>query len=395
MTIIKAFYHENERSVTESRPCRFMLVAASGFVCFSVALSAQTAASQSPDSNQSWTITRESHIENMLPSRFVESHVQNGNRTVDNRSVERLGFDGHFEPYQDIETEAVQVNATTVRTITRIFDRDGNGTKALVQTTEEETQSLPSGDSKTVREASAPDSDGRLQTIRREISETRKISREVQETKTTVMLPSITGDLAPAMKIEESQQRSGSNTDLTKTVQRIDPGSREWYVTEVQQGTMTQDGNSRTTEERVSRLDYGGKLSDFSRTMSKESEGSSGETQSIVENYSVDLLGTAGDGSLHLVQRVTSTQSTESSGRQSATRQVEEPNPGDPNAGLRITAFSTETERSRPSGATVTRTVQVRNGGGEFEVIAVDITKSDNVHVIQVQMVPSGGQRGK
>jgi hypothetical protein len=126
--------------------------------------------------------------------------------------------------------------------------------------------------------------------------------------------------------------------------------------------------------------------------VSKESESSSGEKQSTVENYSVDMLGASRDGTLHLVQRVTSTQSTDPTGQQTAVRHVQEPNPGDPNAGLRVTSFSTETVRSSPSGAEATRTVQVRNGGGEYEVFALDTTRSDNVHAIQVQMAPSAKQ---
>jgi hypothetical protein len=379
------------RSGFETCPNRFMLVATSMFVCFGVGLWAQTPASQPSDANQSSTVTRESHIENELPSRTVESHVQNGNRVVDKQSVERVGSDGHFEAYQDIETETVQVDATTVRTITRYFGRDGGGAKALALTTEEETQSLPSGDSRTVRVISAPDSDGKLQIGRREISETKKISRDVQETKTTVMETSITGELAPAMKIEERQQRSGNNTEFKKTIQVLD-GGREWQVNEVRQGTTTQEGNGRTKEERVSRLDYEGRLSEFSQTVSKESESSSGEKQSTVENYSVDMLGASRDGSLRLVQRVTSSQSIDSTGQQTTVRHVQEPNPGEPDAGLRVTSVSTETVRSSPSGAEATRTVQVRNGGGEFEVFAVDATRSDSVHAIQVQMAPSDKQ---
>src|SRR5215469_5692628 len=148
---IRAFYHENERPVSglETRPSRFTFVATSVFVCFGVALWAQTPAPQPSDSDQSWTITRESHIENVLSRRTVESHLQNRNRIVDKQSVEWRGFDRHFEPYQDIETETLQVNATTVKTITQIFGRDGGGAKALVLTTEEERQSLPGGDSRT------------------------------------------------------------------------------------------------------------------------------------------------------------------------------------------------------------------------------------------------------
>lgn len=390
MMNVRDFLQNNERRLSGLVACagRFILVAANVFLCFSLVLWAQTPASQPSDANQSWTVTRESHIENELPIRTLETHVRNGNRTLDKQSLQRPGSDGHFEAYQDVEKETVQVNSTTVQTVTRIFGRDGGGAKALRQTMEEETQMLPDG-SRTVRVVSAPDSDGRPQQTRREITETKRISRDAEETKTTVMLPSISGGLAPAVQIEERRQRAGNNVEFKKMIQLLD-GGREWQVNEVRQGTIHQEDNSRTTEENVSRLDYEGKLSEFSRTVSTELENPSGEKHNTVEKYSVDMLGASRDGSLHLVQRATSTETTDSTGQQTIVRQVEEPNPGELHDGLRVTSVSTANVRSGPSGVQGSQIVRVRNGSGEFEVCAVDTTKSDNIHAIQVQMTPSG-----
>lgn len=386
---LRPYFRKHQRRLSGVAACagRFMLVAANVF-CFNLVLWAQTPASQPSDANQSWTVTRELHIENELPIRTLETHVRNGSGTLDKQLLQRLGSDGHFEAFQDIEKETVQVNSSTVQTITRIYGRDGGGAKALLLTLEEETQMLPDG-STTVRVDSAPDSDGRPQPTRREIAETKKISRDVEETKTTVMLPSTSGGLAPAMQIEERRQRTGNNREFKKTIQLLD-GAREWQVNEVRQGTITQENNSRTTEENVSRLDYGGKLSQFSRTVSTESESPSGDKHSTVENYSVDVLGASRDGSLRLVHRIASTENTDSTGQQTVVRQVEEPNPGEPHNGLRVTSVSSVNVRSGPSGAQVSQVVRVRNGGGEFEVFAVDITKSDEIHAIQVQTTPSG-----
>jgi hypothetical protein len=64
-----------------------------------------------------------------IPVRIIESHSQNGNRTIDERSIQIQGAEGRLEPYQEIETETLQVDANTVRTITRTFARDVNGRK--------------------------------------------------------------------------------------------------------------------------------------------------------------------------------------------------------------------------------------------------------------------------
>ena len=95
-------------------------------------LCAQTSDAQAIES-KSWTTITESHPSNTNPTRTTESHRQSGKGAVDSQSVERLGADGHYEPYFDIEKESVQVNDTTIRTVERTFGRDGGGHKLLTQ----------------------------------------------------------------------------------------------------------------------------------------------------------------------------------------------------------------------------------------------------------------------
>ena len=132
-----------------------------GAYCFCPSVFAQTSDSRTAEEpTKSWTATTDLKSDDLIPQRIpvriIESHSQNGNRTLDKRSVEIRGTDGHFEPYQDIEKETLQVDATTVRTTTRTFGQDANGRKALVQVTEEEKHTLPGGDSNIVRVTSIP-----------------------------------------------------------------------------------------------------------------------------------------------------------------------------------------------------------------------------------------------
>jgi hypothetical protein len=53
-----------------------------------------------------------------------------------------------------------------------------------------------------------------------------------------------------------------------------------------------------------------------------------------------------------------------------------------------VTKLSTDTVRPGPSGAQATRTVRVLDASGSFDIVAVDTTKSDNIHAIQVQIGP-------
>ena len=359
------------------------------YSCSSLALWAQTSDSNTGDADKSWTATTESQSDNVNPTRTSESHTQSGNRATDNQSIQVRVPDGHFVPYQDIEKETVKVNATTVRTITRAFARDADGAKTLVQVTEEEKHTLPGGESNVVRSISNPDVDGRLQLIQREVEETKPIGKGVEEKNSVVMLPSVNGGLAPARRVQELRTQGANNTVETKKSVLLPDGAGNWQVDEMRQTSTKQEGKNLSSEERVSRIGPDGKLGEISRTVTKESEGAAGEKRNTVETYSLDVPGTSRDGSLHLVERATTTQRTSSTGQQTTEQQVEQPNPGDLASGLRVTTLTTDTVRPGSSGAQAKRTIQARDANGDFGVVSVDTSKADNIHAIEVQISPS------
>ena len=371
-----------------ARLSRLWFPAIAFYFVFRLALSAQTADTQAATQDQSWTATTDLSSNNANPTRSTESHTQSGNRALDTHSLQRRGSNGDFEPYQDIETETVKVNSTTVRTSMRTFGRDADGRKTLVQVREEERRTTPGGDSSVTRVVSNPDANGRLQPVQRDITQTKKISKDVEETKTTVMLPGINGDLAPAMQVQERREKGVNDTIESQKTTLLPDASGNWQVNETQRSVTRRDGKNSTTEERVSRLDPDGKLSEVLRTVSKESETAPGETSGTKEVYSVDVPGSARDGSLHLVERSTNAQRTSPSGEQSTQKQVEQPDPGNPDAGLRVTVRPTDTRRPGASGAKSTQTIQALDPNGNLTVVSVDTTKSDNT-AVQVQIAPS------
>jgi hypothetical protein len=383
----KSSERELKRSAFAQRSRKRILLATAIYLCLSGAALAQTPDSQDGDSEKSWTATTESKEDNTNPTRTIRSHTQNGNRTVDVQSLQARGADGNLNPYQDIETETVRVNATTTRTTTRTFVRDSSGTKTLFQITEEEKRELPGGDSKVVRTTSNPDANGNLQVVQRENQETRKTSPDSEETKTTVMLPGVNGGLAPAMQTEERQKRSGNKVEIQKTTLLPD-GTGSWQVAEVRHTAIENEGKSRTKEERVSRPDPGGNLSELSRTVSRESQDGTGDSHKSEETYSVDLPGAARDGSLHLIRRVTTTQRSNPDGQQT-TKVAEQPDPGDPGAGLRVTTVTQKNVRLGTAGAAqATETIQLSSADGDLKVVSVDMTKADSVHATEVQIAP-------
>src|SRR6202140_4296579 len=286
-----------------ARLSQLLLLAIGTYFCSSLALWAQTSDSPTGDAANSWTATTDSQSGTLNRPRTIETHTQSGNRTIDKQSLQRRRADGQFEPYQDVEKETVQLDATSVRTITRTFGRDANGAKTLVQVTEEEQHTLPGGDSNVLRTISNPDGNGNLQLIQRQIEETKRTSADVEETKTTMMLPSANGGLAPAMKVQKRRQRGANDAVESQKTTLVPDGAGNWQVSEIRQSTTRQEGKDRSTEERISRRNSEGKLGEASHSLSNESENAFGEKHNTVETYSVDVPGSVGDGSLHLVER--------------------------------------------------------------------------------------------
>ena len=350
-------------------------------------LCAQTSGVQATES-ASWTTITESHTVDTNPMRTTESHRQSDKGTVDSQSVERLGADGHYEPFYDIEKESVRVNDTTIRTVERTFTRDGSGRKILTQVMEEEEQSLPTGDEKVVRTTSNADLDGRLRVVQREVADTKRTSPDVQEKKTTVFLSDGRGGLLPSMQIQQRERRSADHTvEVQKSTLLLD-GAGNWQVYERKESTIKEDGKERITEEHVLQPGADGKLALVSRTLGKESETAAGEKRNTVETYSTDILGSAPDGTLHLSQRVSVVKRARSDGAQATEQQLEQLDPGDPGAGLRLTTKTLHVVQPDTSGTRETRTIEVRDASGSFRVVSFDTGKSDKVHAINVESAP-------
>lgn len=367
-----------------------LFTATAAFACLTIPwLRAQTSDTQSTSPAKSWTATSESEYSGGInPLRTTESHTQSGNRTVDTQSVERLGPDGRYEPYLDTETESIQVNSSTLRITTRTFGRGPSKEKTLIQVTEEETQNLAGGDVKRARATSSPDLNGRLQVVQREIQETRKTSPDGQETKTTLFLPSVEGNLAVSSQTVEHQKRTGEFSIEFQKSTKVRDGNGNLEVSETREGTIKQDDKGRTTEERVLQPDSEGRLSVISRTVSKEVDSTNGERHATVESYSTYIPGSSPDSGLHLTQRVTTLQKNGPSG-QTTEEQVEDRNPGDPSAGLRVSTKTIDIVRPGAGGTQETRTTQALAGSGSLAVVEADTRKSDKIPTVKIDIEPS------
>jgi hypothetical protein len=357
-------------------------------LCVGSAACAQAQDAQQNSRGESWTATTETSVANTNPSRTTECHSKSGNRSVDKQRVEVLGLDGRYRPDSETETETVRVDDTTTRTAVRTYRWDGNGRRTLAQVTEEEARSTASGDGLAVRTTSSSDVNGNLQVVKREVTDTRRTSPDAQETKTKVYLADGNGGFTMSLQTQELQKRSDDNrVEVKKTMLQPD-GNGSWKVGEVKEKTINEDGKNRTTEERISRPDSEGRLSEFSRTVGEERENSAGEKSSTVDSYSRNVPGSSDDGSMHHTQRVATVQKKESDG-ETTEQQVEQPNPGNPSDGPQVTARTKYTVRYAASGSDKRKTIQVPDGNGTFKVFSVETRKSDQVPLAQVLTAPS------
>lgn len=346
--------------------------------------------------NQSWTATTQQQLpSNLNPTRMSETHTNVNGRIVDDQSIERMGMDGRYAPYLDVQKETIKADANTVRTIERTFGRDSDGRRTLVQVTEEEKHILPGGTVKVVRNTSNPDANGALQIVQREIQDTRQISPSVQETKSTILTASPNGGLAASAETTERQTKTSDHTVEFRKSTLLPDSNGNWQLSEVREGTVKDDGKDRTKEERVLQPGSDGNLSVVARTVSKESQNTAGEKRDTVETYSNNLPGTPIDGSLRLNQRVVTVYRKSEDGVQSTTKQVEQRNPGQPSDSLRVTEQAIDIVRpgiSQPgSGGTrrETQTIRVLDSNGSLGVVSVDTRKQDNSPAIQVDIAPA------
>jgi hypothetical protein len=344
-------------------------------LCAGVCMAARAQDSQS-NKDESWTTTSESKTESNNPARTMESHSKSGNRSVDKQRIEVLGTDGHYQPASDTETETIKVNDSTTRTVVRTYRWDGDGRRQLSEVTEEDARTTGGGDRQVTRTTSDLDVNGNLQVMQREVENTVKSGPDTQETKATVQRADGNGGFSTLRQTHEIEKRNADKSVEVKKTMLIPDGNGGWQVGEVKEQTIKEDGKKRTTEERVSRPDVNGKLSELSRTVGQETETAAGEKSSTVDSYSTQLPGTAGNGSLQLNRRVTTIQKKDASGEK-AEQQIEEPNLGTPSNGLQTRAKSKYVVQYAATGTQKTKTTEVPNSAGNFATVSGDTQKSD------------------
>lgn len=353
-----------------------------------IVAASQIGRAQDSSSNNSWTANSAQSDPNgaLNPTRSHTIHSEVDGRVVDKTVVERLGLDGRYVPYSEIERESVRVNDTTMRSVERSYGRDADGHKTLTQETREESRSFADGAKKVERTTSNPDGNGALQVVQRAEIDSKVVSPGARDTKTTVFSADGSGGLGATMRIEERERKTDASTiEFTKSTSLAD-GTGGWIVSEVRQGTTRQDAGGTTKEERVLRPDADGKMAVVERNVSKEAAGGAGTT----ETYSTNVPGQAGDEGLKLVRQESTVQQTGAGGEQRTTRRVQQTNPGDPGAGVHVTQEAIDIVRPGANGVSQEQsTIVTTDANGQMKAVWVDMGNSDKPAAAKVETAPA------
>jgi hypothetical protein len=344
----------------------------------------QIGRAQESSNENSWTKNSQQFDPSgaLNPTRSRTTHSEVNGHVIEKTIVEARGPDGRYVPYSEVERETIRLNDTTTRNVERSFGRDPDGRRTLTQQTQEESRSFPDGAKKVSRTTSSPDGNGTLQVVQRAEVNSKVVSSGVRDTKTTLFSADGGGGLGATMQIEERERKTDASTvEFTKSTSLSD-GAGHWTLSEIREGTTRQDAGGTTKDERVLRPGSNGKMAVVERTVSKESTGGRGGT---TETYSTNVPGEAGDEGLRLVQRESTVQRTGTGGERQTTRRVEQTNPGDPGAGLRLTQEAIDIVRPGANGVALQQsTIVTTDSNGTMNAVLVDMGKSDKPAAVKV-----------
>jgi hypothetical protein len=213
--------------------------------------------------------------------------------------------------------------------------------------------------------------------VRREIEDTKKLSADVENIKSTAYTIGSDGQMVPSIQTEERRKRGDDKTVQFRRSTSLPDVNGDWQVQEVRDGVIKDDGKQVTKEEQVLRPNNDGNLAVTEKTVTKEAKSDDGEEQQTEESYSTSTPGSADVGALRLNQRVTTVQHKTLQGGTATEQQVSERNAGAPNDDPRVTEKTIDIVRPTTSGGTVhqQQTISVDTNGAS-SVVWVDVGKA-------------------
>ena len=370
MNMRRSFFPQQNPRNPEKAGKFALRAAACAALCVGAMACARAQNSPSNGANQSSSSNSEISGTSVNPSRTTESHETIGNMRVDKQHVEVLGPNGHYQPYSETETETTEASAGTMRTVVRTYTFDSDGRRTLARMTEENAEKSASGEGHVVRTTSDSDLDGRLHVSQRQVEDTKNTSGDTQQVQTTTYLGDGNGGFTPYLKTDEVQSRGAAHVTKVDTTTSQPDADGKWRVSSVKETTIQEDGNTKTSDERLSTTDVNGKISQVAHTVSKQTKDAAGGQTTTVDTYAPGVPGYTRDTAFPLVRRVTTVEKN-NGGEKTTEQRTEQPDPNRANYDLQVMSEESESVRSADGGTQGTKTYKVKDINGSFNVTAV------------------------
>src|SRR5688572_21450082 len=302
-----------------------------------------------------------------VPSRRVQTRTESNGKEVVKETIETVGVDGKMKMAQETNTETVRTGANSTQTRRDVYVPDAQGRPRLLETTQIEMQSLGKGSTRSVADTWTPDVNGRLGLAGREVQDVTTPSANVLQTNTTIYRPGPNDPMLESERLQRTERKVSNDVTQAESTRQVRDGNGKWQTAETRSEEVKAAPGQRVAEETVRRADVNGNLSVAERRVTKQSKTNT-QDETVSETYLQRIEGVVSSGNrLELSQRVRSTTSATADGGQQTVREVEERDPVNPNAPLRVTGRTVDTiRRVGPDQWELQRQVFALDGNGRL-----------------------------
>jgi hypothetical protein len=310
----------------------------------------------------------------------VERMTESGGRKIIIEATEAAGLEGKWEPTQEIVTDTTDgpANAgprdtTIARSQRDVFRFDLPRQRRLAETTQSESETRATGNTRHVQRTWVADLDGRLTLSSGYVEETTFVSPGIQQRNATQSVQSPEGSLREVERTESTEHQVSSAVVRHDSSNSARDLNGRWVATEARSGQTRGIGSAeRVEEETIQRQNLNGALTLRDHVVTRTSE-PNGENRVLIETYSQDAEGFArSDSHLALRQRVRKSTTMTADG-ESMVEEVEARNPVAPNDPMRVIRRTVVTTRRVAPGRWLTeRQIFQRDLNGRLVLVADD-----------------------
>jgi hypothetical protein len=272
-----------------------------------------------------------------VPFRWLEASGETVGVRLDTHTLDKLTLGSEYGSASEAEKETVPLGANGTKTTIKIYGRDVNGNRQLIETSVEEIRNLADGRTDATRTISRRGADGRLRPIRKDVQETAPTGANSYQTTLTTDLPSSSGSLVRTEQIVQTEKAKGENQIEIDRTHMLRSGGGSWETSDRRISTTRKSGDQFSTDEAVYRYDVNGNYKLDQRMSSRQWRDPQGQEQREVSTYRSDQSGT-----LKLDARTRIVKQNMPDGTSQTTQVLEQQNPVAPSGSLRLVEQITE-----------------------------------------------------